>query len=222
MVDEQNAETPEQEKKRKRRDYMRNYRRNDKPEEIEITSFEQIAESWTRNEAALLKADPTLHSQLLALHNAIAGWEAEAEEIAEGVKNRLRAETRSAETADSTEIFPCPDLSYREIRAVASNKGTANYRAIEADAVNGKGLDDESEHYKKYGFRLRLSHETLQMARENLVLYALRTKDSNLDAALVAEAISDCVSFKGFSANAAELRKLIRQYQEASVSLQNL
>src|SRR6267378_6963303 len=88
-------ETPDEKRRRLGRERTRKSRlkKNGLTEEIEITSFEQRAESWVRNEAALLKADPTLHSHLLALHNAIAGWEAEAEEIEKGVKAGLRAET---------------------------------------------------------------------------------------------------------------------------------
>ena len=218
MVDEQNAvieETPAEAKRRKRKLYMRDYRSKDRPEEeIEITSFEQIAESWTRNEAALLKADPTLHSRLLAHHNAVAGLEAEAEEIAEGVKNGLRAETRSAETADSTEIFPMPDLSFQDIKAHVLKQGTANYRQIEADAVNGKGLDDEGEHYKKYGFRLRIQSDTLQTAREMLILYGLRTHDQNLNWEIVREAIADCSAYSPrFSPNHDELQLLIKEHR---------
>ena len=175
-MDEQNAaqithieETPDEKRRRLGRERTRKHRNKNKPPE-EITCFSQIAESWTRNEAALLEVDPTLHSHLLAFHNAIAGWEAEAEEITEGVKKGLRAETRSAETADSTDIFPMPDFSFREIKAVTDKNGTANYMQIEADAVSGKGLDDEGEHYKRYGFRLRIQSDTLQNIREALVL----------------------------------------------------
>jgi hypothetical protein len=223
---EENAaqtETPEEKRRRLQRERTRKHRAKNKPPE-EITSFEQIAESWTRNEAALLKADPTLHSNLLALHNAIAGWEAEAEEIEKGVKAGLQAETRTAETADSTEIFPMPDLSFRDLKSVALKQGTANYRQIEAAAINGRQGDDVEQHYVRYGFRLRIQSDTLQNARENLVLYALRTHDSNLDAALVAEAIADVLDNRSkFSPNHDELDKLIRQYQEARiVPLQNL
>jgi hypothetical protein len=115
-----------------------------------------------------------------------------------------------------------PDLSYREIKAVTDKNGTANYRQIEAASIKGEPLDEISGYYRRYGFRLRIQSDVLQQVRESLVLYALRSRDVSLDWNVVGEAISDCVSFKGFSANAAELRKLIRQYQEASVSLQNL
>lgn len=212
-MDEQNAETPDEKRKRLGRERTRKHRQKKNGPE-EITSFEQIADSWTRNEAALLKADPTLHSHLFALHDAMAGWEAEAEEIVEGVKNGLRAETRSAETADSTEIFPMPDLSFRDIKAVASNKGTANYGQIEADAINGRQGDDAEQHYVRYGFRLRIQSDTLQNARENLVLYALRTHDQNLNWEIVEEAIADCSAyFPRFSPNQDELQRLIREHR---------
>src|SRR5713226_1266706 len=221
MVDEQNAvettdETPDEKRKRLGRERTRKHRNRNKPPE-EITSFSQIAESWEKNEAALKKADPTLHSHLLASHGAIMGWEAESEEIAEGVKDGLRAETRSAETADSTEIFPMPDLSFRDIKAVASNKGTTNYRQLEADSIKGSQGDDLEQSYIRYGFRLRLSHETLRNARENLVLYALRTHDQNLNWEIVHEAIADCSAyFPRFSPNQDELQRLIQEHRGAT------
>jgi len=130
----------------------------------------------------------------------------------------LRAETRSAETADSTEIFPMPDLSFQDIRAIVLKKGTANYRAIEADAISGKGLDDEGENYVRYGFRLRIQSDTLQNVREALTLYALRTHDQNLNWEIVREAIADCSAYNGFSPNADELRRLIQEHRAATDS----
>jgi len=222
-MESQTIETPEEKKRRLGRERTRLHRDKNRTAEPP-ESFEEISALWQKNEEKLQKENPVLHLQIVARHKEVEELEAEADEIEKGVKAGLRAETRTTETADSTEIFPMPDLSFRDIKAVASNKGTANYREIEAAAINGRQGDDVEQHYVRYGFRLRIQSDTLQNARENLVLYALRTHDSNLDAALVAEAIADVLDNRSkFSPNHDELDKLIRQYQEARiVPLQNL
>jgi hypothetical protein len=214
MVDEQIAsETPEEIKRRKRASYMRNYRRKDKPEE-EITSFEQISEAWVRNDVWLLKQNPDLHARLLARHDEVMCLEVEAEEVAKGVRDGRRAETLSALTPDPENVMPMPDNSFRDIKKDSVGYGVANYQAIEAASIKGEPLDEISDYYKRFGFRLRLSHETLQNARENLVLYALRSKDTSLDATLVGEAIDDCAAYRGFSPSHEQLQRLIRHHRQ--------
>ena len=207
------VETSDEKRKRLQRERTQRYR--DKNRVLEPPeSFEEISALWQKNEEKLQKDNPVLHLQIVAFHKEVEGLEAEADEIRKGVEGGLRAETLSALTQDPSKIFPMPDLSFRDLRAHALTNGTANYRAIEADAISGKGLDDEGGHYKKYGLRLRLSHETLQMARENLVLYALRTHDQNLNWEIVREAIADCSAYHPrFSPNADELRELIQEHR---------
>jgi hypothetical protein len=219
MMVEQNAvETPEEKKKRQRREYMRNYRSKDKQEEPP-KSFEGISAKWTDNDKRLLVSDPTLHAQLLVRHDEVVCLEAEAADIDRGVKAGLRAETRTAETADSTEIFPMPDLAFRDLKSVALKQGTANYRQIEAAAIHGRQGDDVEQHYVRYGFRLRIESETLQTARENLIFYSLRTRDQNLDWEIVREAIADCSAYHPrFSPNQDELQRLIREHAETKTT----
>jgi hypothetical protein len=215
------VETSDEKRKRLQRERTQRYRDKNRVEEPP-ESFEGISVLWQKNEEKLLKENPVLRLQIVARHKEVEELEAEADEIRKGVERGLRAETVSALTSDPQNVMPMPDDSYRDIKAQVLQNGTANYRAIEAASIKGEPLDDVSQYYKRYGFRLRIQSDVLQQARESLVLYALRSRDVSLDWNVVGEAISDCVSFKGFSANAAELRKLIRQYQEASVSLQNL
>ena len=214
-------ETAEEKRRRLQRERTRRHRdKNSTPEPPE--SFEEISALWQKNEEKLQKENPVLRLQSVARHKEVEELEAEADEIRKGVEARLRAETLSAFTPDPQNVMPMPDDSYRDIKAHVLRNGTANYRQIEAAAINGRQGGDLEQHYVRYGFRLRIQLDTLQNVREALVIYALTTKDPSLDWSVVEEAISDCVSFKGFSPNAAELGKLIHQHREASVPLQNL
>jgi hypothetical protein len=211
MVDEQTiVETSDEKRKRLQRERTQRYRdKNSTPEPPE--SFEGISALWQKNEEKLQKENPVLHLQIVARHKEVEELEAEADEIRKGVERGLRAETRSALTSDPSKIFPMPDLSFRDLRAHALMNGTANYRAIEADAIKGNPLDEISDYYRRYGFRLRIQSDTLQTAREMLILYAVRSKDSNIDWTIVNEAIDQHLAYSGFSPNSDELKRLIQE-----------
>jgi hypothetical protein len=172
-----------------------------------------ISTDWPKNENQLINDDPALRDRLKAKHKEVEELEAEAEEIIQGVEKGLRAETRERETADSKKIFPMPDLSYRDVKAHILANGTTSYRAVEADIITGKPLDEISTHYQRYGFRLRIESYTFQSLRESLILYALQTRDRNLDWKVVEEAITDHLSYQGFSPNAGRLRDLICEHR---------
>jgi hypothetical protein len=217
-------ETAKEKKKKQRREYMRDYRaKNAQKEPAE--KFAEIAELWETNSRELKQSDPVLYAELLARHNEVEELEAEGIEILKGVgvylwpRSRMkRAETVSALTPDPENVMPMPDLCFRDIKKDTNEHGSANYRQIEADALNDKPLDADSDIYKQYGFRLRIQSDTLRDVREALVLYALTTRDQNLDWQIVREAIEDNASYKGFSSHTEELHLLIRQYRaEASV-----
>jgi hypothetical protein len=213
MVSERNVvETTDEKRRRLGRERTRKHRaKNEAPKEIE--DFTEISEKWMRNDALLLMENPGLHTQLLARHDEVVCLEAEVAEIEKGIQIRLRAETLSALTPDQSEIVPMPDLSFRDLRVHALTNGTANYRAIEAASIKGEPLDEVSRYYEKYGFRLRIQSDTLQTAREMLVLYSLRTHDQNLNWEIAREAIADCSAYHPrFSPNADELRKLIQEH----------
>jgi hypothetical protein len=207
------VETSDEKRKRLQRERTQRYRdKNHTPEPPE--SFEGISALWQKNEEKLQKENPVLHLQIVARHKEVEELEAEADEIRKGVEtDDLRAETLSALTSDASKIFPMPDLSFRDLRAHARMNGTANYRQIEAASIKGEPLDEISDYYRRYGFRLRIQSDTLQTAREMLVLYAFRTHDQNLNWEIVREAIADCSSYKGFSPNADELKKLIQKHR---------
>ncbi len=215
MEDQNIVETPDEIRRRKGRERTRRHRDKNRVEEPP-ESFEGISALWQKNEEKLQKENPVLHLQIVARHKEVEELEAEAADIERGVEAGLRAETLSELTQDQSKIFPMPDLSYKDIKTHALANGTASYRQIEAASIKGELLDEVSRYYMKYGFRLRLSHETLQNVRENLVLYALRTHDQNLNWEIIREAIADCSSYGGFSPNADELRKLIQKRRAAS------
>jgi hypothetical protein len=178
--------------KRRRLGRERTRRSRDKKKEPqEIEDFSQIADAWADNEAALLKKDPDTHTRLNARHDEVEELEAEVAEIESGVKKGFRAETRTLATADSKEIFPMPDTCYRDIKNDIEKNGSTNYRQIESDAIKGIPLNEDAQFYVRYGFRLRLSHETLGRIQTALILYALTSQDNNLDAAVVEDAIND-------------------------------
>ncbi len=216
METQPTAETADEKRKRLQRERTQRYRdKNHVPEPPE--SFEEISALWQKNEEKLLKENPVLHLQIVARHKEVEELEAEAADIERGVEAGLRAETLSKLTQDQSKVFPMPDCSYRDIKTHALANGTANYRQIEAASIKGEPLDEVSRYYMKYGFRLRLSHETLQNVRENLVLYALRTHDQNLDWEIVRQAISDCSAHHPrFSPNVDELQRLIEEYWNTS------
>jgi hypothetical protein len=54
----------------------------------------------------------------------------------------------------------------------------------------------------------------MQRIREALVIYALTSRDSTLNAATVEEAIADCSTHGGFSSHADWLKKLIREHRQ--------
>jgi hypothetical protein len=172
-----------------------------------------ISTDWLKNENQLINDDPALRDRLQARHKEVEELMAEAAEIIQGVEKGLRAETRSAETADSAELFPMPDLCYRDAKAHILANGTASYQAVEADIITGKPLDEISRHYQRYGYRLRIASDTFQSLRESLILYGLRTRDRNLDWKVVEEAIADHLSYQGFSPNAGRLRDLICEHR---------
>jgi hypothetical protein len=205
-------ETREEKKRRLGRERTRKHREKNRVEEPP-ESFTDIAASWPKNNERLLKEDPTLYAQLSARHQEVEELEVEAEEIEKGVQKGLRAETVSALTPHPQNVMPMPDDSYRDIKAHVLMNGLANYRQIEAASIKGEPLDEISDYYRRYGFQLRIQSDTLQTAREMLVLYALRTHDQNLDWQVVREAIADCSSYKGFSPNADELKKLIQEHR---------
>jgi hypothetical protein len=205
-------ETLEEKRRRLGRERTRRHRDKNRVEELP-ESFAGISALWQKNEEKLLKENPLLRLQIAARHKEVEELESEIEEIAEGVKNGLRAETRTAVTADSKEIFAMPDVSYAEIKADAAKNGVGNYRGIEAASIKGEPLDAVSRYYEKYGFRLRIQSGVLQQARESLVLYALRNRDASLDWNVVEEAINDCTAYRGFSSHADELRELIQEHR---------
>lgn len=207
------VETPEDKKRRLGRERTRKHRQKYRVEEPP-ESFQEISAKWMDNDKRFTVSDPALHAQLLQRHQEVEELEAESDDIQKGVEAGLRAETRTLATVDSKEIFPDPCVSFRDIKAHALMNGSANYRAIEAASIKGEPLDDVSRYYEKYGFRLRIQSDILQMAREMVVLYALRTHDQNLDWDIVKEAINDCSAYNGFSRNADELRRLIRDFKE--------
>ena len=208
-METQNAiETPEEKKRRLQRERTRKHRQKNRVLEPP-ESFEEISALWQKNEEKLQKENPVVHLQIVARHKEVEELEAEADEIRKGVEKGLRAETLSALTPDPQNVFPMPDLSFRDLKAHVLQNGTANYRAIEAAAINGRQADDLEQHYVRYGFRLRIQSDTLQMARENLVLYFLRTRDPNIDTTVVETAIRDCAAYNGFSPNHDDLKKLI-------------
>ena len=227
MIDEQNAES----KKRGRKPIgavpltgaqrqARHRQKKNGPEEIEIKSFEQVAESWMRNDKQLAATDPELHARLLARHEKVVGLEVEVTEILKGVglytwppSPMKRAETLSALTPNPDEIFPMPDVCFTDVKADVLKNGVANYLANEAAAVKSEPLDEQAQFYKQYGFRSHLQLETLQDVREALILYALTTRDKNLDWSVVEEAIRDFLAYRGFSPHERELRKLIQDYR---------
>jgi hypothetical protein len=207
----QTEETADEKRKRLGRERTRKHREKHRVEEPP-ESFEELSAKWTDNDKQLLVSDPTLHGQLLQRHRAVEELEAEAADIEKGIEQGRRAETLSALTSDPQNVMPMPDDSYRDIKAHALTNGTANYRQIEAAAINGRQGDDLEQHYVRYGLRLRIQSDVLQQARESLVLYALRSRDASLDWNVVGEAIRDCTACRGFSSHATELRKLLQEF----------
>ena len=206
------AETTDEKRKRLQRE--RTKRSRDKKKYGTSTANERISDVWLANSRHLSDENPALHGELETRHKEVEALEAEVDEIVEGVKNGLRADAPTTETADSKEIFPMPDLSFRDVKLDVSRNGVSNYREIEstiyAESKQSMPVDTEGQHYLRYGFRLRLQHETLQRIREAFVLYAVGTHDMNLDSSVVKEAIADTVAYNQFSPNP-ELKKLISE-----------
>lgn len=217
--------TPEAIRKREERQRKR------LKEEIDARGGESIEETWKRNSKRLLEENPKLYNELQGSHDEIIGLEAEVTEIEKGVGTytwpyvlgRKRAETVSADTLDPENVFPMPDLCFRDIKADIAANGTLNYQAVEAmrdgeaddcRPAFGARFDGTLESaYRFFGFRLRIGSDVLQRIREALVIYALTSKDTTLDAATVEEAIADCSAYSGFSPHKDQLGKLIREHR---------
>ncbi len=209
----------------------REYRQRKREEkEVKAADGESISELWQRN-SKRLEDDPKLHESLQARHDEVTGLEAEVIEVEKGIGiyewpyilGKKRAETISADTLDPENCFPDPCLSFRDIKADISTNGTLNYRVVEAmrdgDAEDfrpafGAKFDGKLESaYRFFGFRLRIGSDVLQRISEALVIYALTSKDTTLDAATVEEAITDCATHGSFSSHADWLKELIRKHR---------
>jgi hypothetical protein len=213
--------TPEAIRKREERQRKR------LKEEIDARGGESIEEMWKQNSKRLLKENPKLYNELQARHDEVMGFEAEVTEIEKGIFGKKRAETVSADTLDPENVFPMPDLCFRDIKADIAANSTLNYRAVEAirdeDAEDfrpafGAKFDGMLESsYRFFGFRLRIGNDVLQRIREALVIYALTSRDKNLDWTVVEEAIADCSAYSGFSPHSNWLRELIRNYRQSTL-----
>jgi len=215
--------TPEAIRKREARQKKR------EQEEIKARGGESIEEMWQRNSKLLLEEDPKLYESLQARHDEVMDLENELAEIEAGVGvytwpysvGKKRAETLSALTLDPESVFPDPCLSFRDIKADISKNGTLNYRVVESmrddDAedfrppFNSKFEGTSEDAYRRFGFRQKIESESLQRIREALVIYALTTRDKNLDCTVVEEAVADCCAYSSFSPHADWLRRLISE-----------
>src|SRR5260370_20675491 len=119
----------------------REYRQRKREEkEVKAAGGESISEVWQRSSKRLLEENPKLYNELQARHDEVSGLEAEVTEIERGtgihkwpyVLGKKRAETLSALTLDPENVFPMPDLCFRDIKAYIAANGTLSYRAVEA------------------------------------------------------------------------------------------
>ena len=126
-------ESPLEKKRREDRERKQKQRAREKVEKA--AEGESIESAWQRHSEQLKKDAPVLYKALQERHEEIAGLEAEITEVCEGVANGLRAEVRTAATADSTEIFPRPDHCWRDAKADIEQHGAAPnyYHIIEAE-----------------------------------------------------------------------------------------
>jgi hypothetical protein len=194
------AESSEEKRKREQRERKQRQRAKEKIEAEELNP-ESVQKLWERNSKDLIAKNPKMHAELVARHEYVAELQAEVEEISGGVRANLRAETRTLETKDSTEIFPMPDLCWRDCFADFNDRGLLNYCAIEGARdregksmfrpYEGQKLDaSATSFYRLYGFRTCLTIDTLQSVTDSLCLYFLRTGDASLDMKVVRQAIA--------------------------------
>jgi hypothetical protein len=215
ITEQRTSETEDEKRRRLQRE--RTKRSRDKKKYGPASASEEISANWERNSRQLQDENPGLYAELQARHDEVEALEAEADEVDDGIAKGLRAGIRTLATADGTDIFPMPDLSFRDLKLDIQRRGCCNYGEIESrvcvESKSATSRDAEAQHYLRYGFLLRHEYGTLQRARENLVIYALRTKDANLNWTIVEDAISDCLAYQGFSPHP-HLKTQIQKYQQ--------
>jgi hypothetical protein len=215
------------EKREKQRLATKKSRENSKAAKEKALAEEPIETVWEMHGKALKQSNPSLHAQLEEKHLEVRATEAEVLEICEGVKKNLRAETRTWETRDSTEIFPMPDVAFKDIRSMETlnfsaiegmtheshaegEKGAPCFRPTPQEKFSGK-LDDAVGAYRFFGFRTKISPDCRRDAQDNLILHWLRTGDPNINIDVVKQAISDWKRNGGWHSNAAEIARLLKQ-----------
>jgi len=169
--------------------------------------FEAFSSRWPANEQKLARENPGLLQRYIDRHEQVTDLELVLVEF-----------EREVSAGQQSEMI---DLLFLDIKNDVQAHGHTNFGEVEAKLVapeNFKGqeqLNEDERVYRDLGFRLRLSHESLQRARESLVLYALRTKDPKIDSLVLEEAIEDCLAYYQFSPNRGELTKLMAVYRSA-------
>jgi hypothetical protein len=215
------SESEDEKRKRYNRERKREQRAREALEEA-AQNPEKVEELWQRNSADFAKKNPKQYAAYQQQHQNIAELTAEVDEIVKSVKAGLRAETRTAETRDSKEIFPRPDLSFKDCMEEMRAHGLLNYKSIESAVdhdgdstfrvAEGTKLEaTQTNIYRLYGFRLCLTNDTLRDITDALSIYALRTGDASLDWSVVREAIKYRKTNGGWHENDAEFKKLLAE-----------
>jgi hypothetical protein len=106
------------------------------------------------------------------------------------------------------------DQVYQEIKADVALNGCLNWREVEAMRDSTEGYVDFRQtkcdgspvgFYRCYGLRTVLDSDTLGDARDLLIVYALTTKDPNLNETVVEDAIKHFGSFTHYSEQVCKL-----------------
>jgi hypothetical protein len=214
------SESEDEKRKRNSRERKRAQRAKEALEEA-AQNPERVEELWSRNAADFRAKNPKLFAEYEQRHADVAALVAEVDEIVKGVRANLRAETRTWDTRDSVEIFPCPDVCWRECMEEARVHGLLNYYAIEGtrDAegnstfrvAEGAKLEaTQANVYRLYGHRLALTIATVFDITDAFVIYALSTGDKNLDWNLVRQAVKYRQSNGGWAQNDKKIAELIK------------
>lgn len=220
------SESEDEKRKRYQRERKREQRAREALEEA-AKNPERIEDLWQRNSKDFVAKNPKQYAAYEQQHQNVAGLIAEVNEIAAGVRAGLRAETRTADTRDSKEIFPCPDLSFKDCMEEVRVHGLLNYREIES-MVDREGISNfrvaegakldatQTNIYRLYGFRFCLTIDTIRDITDALCLYFLRTGDASLDIGTVREAIKYRKANGGWAQNDAEFKKLFAERTKKS------
>jgi hypothetical protein len=211
-------------------------REKKKAAEAAEKAIEPVETMWTRNSKALFaKAlfakDATLYRALEDKHLDVRATEAEVLDIVSAVKEgKRRAETLSALTPDPENVFPMPDVAYRDLREMPTasyvtieamthparhdgegEHGESSFRPQSGEKFSGS-LDDVVGCYRFFGFRLAPTSDCRRDCLDFLLLYALRSGDATLDWTFIKEiAIPDWRSSRGWYQNEFEIARLLKE-----------